>query len=391
MIKVWFYSILLVAGLIVSHFLPGAFGAHYGAARVVIQFFTMTALAFIMIHVGLEFDIDKKNIRGYVRDYLIAATAAAFPWIFCALYFIFVMHAPDRWYLWTTWIDSLVVGRFASPTSAGILFAMLAAAGVAGTWTFRKMRILAVFDDLDTILFMIPLTAAMVGLNWQLVVVAVVVLGLIGLAWRFLHMVRISTAWTRLLAYSLLIAFVSEFIYFSTKKVFAVPLHLEVLPPAFTLGCIIAREKGGTLHKAAGDERAYTVISSAFMLLVGLSMPPVITQLSGRNAFNWRTVALHVLIITVLSNIGKMFPALCYKKEASIRERLAVSIGMFPRGEVGAGVLVISLSLAITGPIVTIAALSLALNLVLTGLFIYIVKRLLHEDGVPRKSPARYA
>ena len=41
-----------------------------------------------------------------------------------------------------------------------------------------------------------------------------------------------------------------------------------------------------------------------------------------------------------------------------------------PRGEVGAGVLVISLSYGIGGPIVTIAMLSLALNLMLTGIFI---------------------
>jgi hypothetical protein len=49
---------------------------------------------------------------------------------------------------------------------------------------------------------------------------------------------------------------------------------------------------------------------------------------------------------------------------------------MWPRGEVGAGVLVISLSYGIGGPIVTVAMLSLALNLLLTGVFIYVVKRL---------------
>ena len=49
---------------------------------------------------------------------------------------------------------------------------------------------------------------------------------------------------------------------------------------------------------------------------------------------------------------------------------------MWPRGEVGAGVLVISLSYGIGGPIVTVAMLSLALNLLLTGAFIYVVKRL---------------
>ena len=87
-------------------------------------------------------------------------------------------------------------------------------------------------------------------------------------------------------------------------------------------------------------------------------------------------IVLHVLLITALSNLGKMFPAVCYRKEAHWRERLAVAIGMWPRGEVGAGVLVISLSYGIGGPVVTVAMLSLALNLMLTGLFIFIVKRL---------------
>jgi Kef-type K+ transport system membrane component KefB len=93
-------------------------------------------------------------------------------------------------------------------------------------------------------------------------------------------------------------------------------------------------------------------------------------------AMAWPALIAHVLILTVLINLGKMFPAFCYRNEAHWRERLAVAIGMWPRGEVGAGVLVISLSYGIGGPIVTVAMLSLALNLLLTGAFIYVVKRL---------------
>ena len=50
---------------------------------------------------------------------------------------------------------------------------------------------------------------------------------------------------------------------------------------------------------------------------------------------------------------------------------------MWPRGEVGAGVLVISIGYGIGGPIVTVAMLSLAFNLFLTGVFILIVRKLL--------------
>ena len=82
-------------------------------------------------------------------------------------------------------------------------------------------------------------------------------------------------------------------------------------------------------------------------------------------------------MITVLSNLGKMFPAFCYRKEAHWRQRLALAIGMWPRGEVGAGVLVLSLGYGIGGPILTVAMLSLALNLVLTGAFILVISRMI--------------
>lgn len=89
----------------------------------------------------------------------------------------------------------------------------------------------------------------------------------------------------------------------------------------------------------------------------------------------------HILLLTLLANLGKMFPLLCFKAEASWRQRLAVSIGMWPRGEVGAGVLILSLSYGISGPAVGVASLSLALNLALTGVFIGIIRRLLIADG----------
>jgi Kef-type K+ transport system membrane component KefB len=98
---------------------------------------------------------------------------------------------------------------------------------------------------------------------------------------------------------------------------------------------------------------------------------------------------MHVLLITILSNLGKMFPAFCYRREAHWRHRLAVAIGMWPRGEVGAGVLVLSLSYGIGGPIVTVAMLSLALNLALTGVFIIVVKKLIAgTPEAPSPQPA---
>jgi len=60
-----------------------------------------------------------------------------------------------------------------------------------------------------------------------------------------------------------------------------------------------------------------------------------------------------------------------------LRERLALSIGMFARGEVGAGIIFIAIGYNIGGPLLAISVLTLVLNLILTGLFIVIVKNIM--------------
>jgi hypothetical protein len=79
--KVLAYSLLLVAGLVGSQLIPTWLGDAWPAVAVVIRLATMAALAFIMIHVGYEFDVDRSRPRALAFDYGVAATAAAFPWI----------------------------------------------------------------------------------------------------------------------------------------------------------------------------------------------------------------------------------------------------------------------------------------------------------------------
>ena len=198
--KVLLFSILLLLGLISSQWLPGAVGPDYAFVGDIVRIMTMAALSFIMIRVGYEFDIDKSNLRQYGRDYLIAFTAASFPWIFVTTYFVFVLLPPDTWGSFLAWKETLLAGRFASPTSAGILFSMLAAAGLGRTWLFRKARILAIFDDLDTVLLMIPLKMIMVGLVWQLGMTVVVMAVMLTTAYVLLHKVRIPETWPWVLA-----------------------------------------------------------------------------------------------------------------------------------------------------------------------------------------------
>ncbi|MGE5246983.1 MAG: sodium:proton antiporter [Verrucomicrobiota bacterium] len=400
----------------------------------------MTGLAFIMVHVGFEFHIDKTRLGSYGWDYAIAFTAASFPWIFVTGYFVFVMLPPEAWGNFDAWKETLLAGRFAAPTSAGVLFSMLAAAGLAGTWLFRKARILAIFDDLDTVLLMIPLKMLMVGLAWQLGMVVLVMAALLMFAYVWLHRVRMPVGWAWVLGYAAVIVGVSELVYSGSKAIDpSVPIHIEVLLPAFVLGCVArpldtpptsgAEVVEQALHEALdrpAERRAATAVSAAFMVLVGLSMPAIFSGADaqhpapsaaalhaaapgaavddpevqggpsvGRYArtftarqpdMPWAAIALHVLLVTFLSNVGKMVPALCYRREAPWRHRLALAIGMWPRGEVGAGVLVVSLSYGIGGPIVTVAMLSLALNLALTGVFILGVRKLLRD--VPETVPA---
>jgi Kef-type K+ transport system membrane component KefB len=429
--KVILFSVLLLLGLVGSQWLPGVIGAAYASVGDVVRILTMAGLSFIMIRVGYEFDIDKSRLAQYGWDYVVAFTAASFPWVFVSLYFVFVLLPAETWGSLAAWQETLLAGRFAAPTSAGVLFSMLAAAGLSATWLFRKARVLAIFDDLDTVLLMIPLKMLMVGFAWQLGLIVLVMGVMLAVAYVFLHRLRIPVTWPWVLAYAGGIAGLSELVYRGSKLVDeSVPIHIEVLLPAFVLGCVMAYPRAETnkasrasghqlahiVIESRGERRAATIVAAVFMVLVGLSMPLILSGeaasqggamvgevertlhgagvpeaealaakvgaerqvgriTSAQPPLTWSQIVLHVFIVTVIANFGKMFPALCYRREAHWRERFAVAVGMWPRGEVGAGVLVISLSYGIGGAIVTIAMLSLALNLLLTGVFIYIVKR----------------
>ena len=418
----------LLIGLITSQVLPSIIPTDYYSGFInVIRILTTIALGFIMIRVGYEFNIDKSRLQAYGWDYVVAATAATFPWLFVAFYFIFVLSDADAIGVWK---ESLLASRFAAPTSAGILFSMLVAAGLAATWMYQKIKILAIFDDLDTVLLMIPLKMILVGWKWQLGIIIIPMLLLLWLAWRFLHQLRIPITWPWVISYSVVITIISDLIYYSSKLIDeVVPIHIEVLLPAFVLGCIIVRKNISIKNKKDVDfqadiiekpseKRVALLVSMVFMVLVGLSMPAIV-DIAGSSAevtlidkeiveayiidesgdsqdyliphpeqspnleslpMNWGWIVIHVIIVTLLSNLGKIFPLFCYRKEAHWKERLALSVGMFPRGEVGAGVLIISISYGIGGPMITVAMLSLALNLLLTGVFIVAVKKLLSHS-----------
>jgi len=376
--RVFIYSILLVAGMGLSQL------AAVQTFATTITVLTMIFLAYIMIEVGMEFDIDKSRLHAYALDYVIAMAAAAVPWLCAAIYF--------WWFFGLGFKESLLVGRFASPTSAGILFTMLAAAGLAVTWVYKKARVLAIFDDLDTVLLMIPLKMMIVGFQPNLLILVLAVGLFLAAAYLCIHWLRVPTTNSWILFYALLVWSVSYGFDYLTD------LHLEVLVPAFALGCLIksdhlhgSAEYGDTNVQANPRESVQTMLDWAvkggFMLLAGMALPSI--QLGGISIV---AVLAHVILITIVSNIGKCVPMMAYRDETTLRNRLALSIGMFPRGEVGIGVLLVSLEifrqqnmvhLAAVQQSMTIAALSLALNFGLTGVFILGVIRL--SRGVTKR------
>ena len=381
--KVLSFSAMLMLGLLLSQLLPGALGANYEHTRECIEILLGVCLAFIMINVGREFEVDKSNIKVYVKDYLVAMLAAALPWILIATYYIFVLMPSDWHASGTVWKETLLLSRFAAPTSAGILFAMLAAIGLQKSWIYKKIQVLAIFDDLDTILLMIPLQIAMIGMQWQMGVILGTVVLLLWIGWKKMSSYSFRTDWKSLLLYSALTYGATYLIYILTKHFFgeAGSVHIEVLLPAFVLGMVMKHSHS----TSKGDDRAATCISLLFMLLVGMSMPLInmdatapaesASMIASLAMPAWGTIAVHVVVVSVLSNVGKLAPMFFYR-DRSIKERLALSVGMFTRGEVGAGVIFIALGYNIGGPILLISVLTLVLNLILTGGFVVFVKRL---------------
>lgn len=387
--KVYIFSFLLVIGLILSQLVPHLLGDNFASFKVFLNALLYISLAFIMINVGREFEINKKQWRSYTKDYMVAMGAAAFPWILVALYYLFFV-APPGTQLWSNgdaWKETFLLSRYAAPTSAGILFTMLIAAGLRHTWVYKKVQVLAIFDDLDTILLMIPLQILMIGMRWQMFVILLIAILLIWVGWKKMNSFNLKQDWKSVLLYSVILYTLIEVLYRLSLYFFGGEgsIHIEILLPAFILGMTMKDDHSVVPDRAT--EKAGSFISYLFMLLVGLSMPLFIgvdfgvaaqhsnSIISGLTMPSWKVIAVHVVMVTLISNIGKLFPLFFYK-DRKIGERLAVSVGMFTRGEVGAGVLFIAIGYQLGGVLLVVSVLAMCLNLLLTGFFISYAKKL---------------
>lgn len=383
--KVLSFSVFLILGLVASQILPSIVGENYSLFKGISNTLLYICLGFIMINVGREFEMDKSRWRSYAEDYFIAMATAAVPWILVAVYYVFMLLPPQWWGSWDAWKENLLLSRFAAPTSAGILFTMLAALKLQSSWIYKKIQVLAIFDDLDTILLMIPLQIMMIGMRWQLIIVVFIVFILLWLGWKKMGTYRLRQDWKAILFYSILIFGITQFVYWISKRYYGEEgsIHIEVLLPAFVLGMIMKH----THNDNPVEYNMSAGISFLFMFLVGLSMPPFIgvdflEDIPGTHSItgsqpmmSWIMIGFHVVIVSILSNLGKLFPVFFYR-DRKLSERLALSVGMFTRGEVGAGIIFIALGYSLGGPALIISVLTLVFNLILTGAFVFWVKRL---------------
>lgn len=393
--KVLSFSLFLMLGLVASQLLPGLLGPGYSSFKATTDTLLYVCLGFIMINVGREFEIDKSRWRSYTADYFIAMATAALPWLLIVLYYVFVLLPAPLWGSPEAWKENLLLSRFAAPTSAGILFTMLAALKLKESWIYRKIQVLAIFDDLDTILLMIPLQILMIGLRWQMFAIVAIVAVLLVVGWRWQATWNVRQDWKRILGLSVIVCALTQAVYLATKHWYGAEnsIHIEVLLPAFVVGMLMRHRHIDT----PAERRVATGISFLSMLLVGLSMPLVTgsgaaaaadsaaSVTASQPMMPWGILVLHVLAVSLLSNLGKLVPLFFYR-DRSLSERLALSVGMFTRGEVGAGVIFIALGYNLGGPALIVSVLTLVLNLILTGGFVVWVKRLALKSYTPEKS-----
>lgn len=393
---------LLLCGMFMAQSAPSVLGEWQSVFTLLIGLLSAWTLAMIMIPVGHECDIEKKGFWSKHRiDIGVSSGSATLPWLLVSLFFHFFILQPESWWTWHGVLESALIGRFAAPTSAGILLTLLDQAGLKETWTRKKAQLVVILDDIETVILCVGLVALHSGAIGPAAIVIAISLLLLAGGWRWMGKCNLPVGWKSVAVYSLTIVAVCKSIELVSHSInSAHPLHIEPLLPAFILGFIIRRhhrsdsettsqddeiavdleqrhvpEASTTLPPSEADERAFSRIKLGFMFLVGAGMPAI----SLGSASSVGTVMFHVACVSVLMIAGKLVPLFAYRNQ-SIRQRLALCACLQPRGEVGAGIILMSLSQGISQQAVTIALLALTVNLLMTPIFIMIAKRLLEED-----------
>ena len=80
--KIILFSIFLLIGLIGSQTIPSYLEPQaFETLKFFLDAMLYICLAYIMINVGREFELDKTKWKSYTEDYFIAMATAAVPWL----------------------------------------------------------------------------------------------------------------------------------------------------------------------------------------------------------------------------------------------------------------------------------------------------------------------
>ncbi|MEZ4298648.1 MAG: hypothetical protein R3B70_27095 [Polyangiaceae bacterium] len=373
-------TVASLVGLVLSQLLSvltpaAAEGLRHGAGLV-----SKVCLACIMIGVGLELPTQKKAAKGRLKPILIAILAAAVPWILASVYFI-VRYVPrESWTDFSAVSKMLLLARFAAPTSAGVLLSALAAVRASRGWLYDKTRELSIYDDIDTILMATALQCAIAGLRWQLAVVVPLNLVLLAVWKVFARKLSWPSTLEWRIGYAVALVALTEALSGGLTAVDpSLPVHYEVLLPAFVLG-VALRPPVEDEAQRLRSERRNGWLTLVFMLVVGLSLPSVVASIADQR-MTLVELGLGVLVLTLLINAGKLVVVFFFRDEATRSERIALGAGMCVRGEVGIGVACLAGSYGAPPALVAMSLLVIILNLLMTGPILAFVNWLLSARG----------
>ena len=191
---------------------------------------------------------------------------------------------------------------------------MLAALSLKQSWIYKKIQVLAIFDDLDTILLMIPLQILMIGLRWQMFAIIAIVVVLLATGWRWQARWNVRQDWKTILG--LVAGSRPDAGGSSPRRSLYGPEkqhpYRSAAPGSFVVGGMLRKH----CHiDTPTEQRVSTGISFLFMLLVGLSMPLVTGAPADTTAAASVTGSQPMMpprqretstsTVSVLSNLGK--------------------------------------------------------------------------------------
>ena len=106
--KIVLFSLFLLIGLAGSQTLPILIGTEaFAHIKPFFDGMLYVCLAYIMINVGREFELEKTKWKSYTKDYFIAMATAAVPWLLICGYYIMLLPS-DLGGNWNVWTETLL-------------------------------------------------------------------------------------------------------------------------------------------------------------------------------------------------------------------------------------------------------------------------------------------